>query len=237
MRIMIKSEMDSRILLYPLMRSLFNHGTILVITTNKYLTRLIDGELEGGFRNIRIIVDDDGAVDSIYEEYGIAPGDFDFEILDNVGAVDYDILLVPVSNRISEEFVGDVEPALELPNTSIIHFGKKQKPEKKKPEKKSKETVGAVQEEYDPASKWKRKTEDEIIVEKLSGNGIWSPFPSYQDIEQLESTHVFYTVERTLAQQIYKVLANYINVDERLFTKEVSTSDTSSGHISGTSIG
>lgn len=234
MRIQIKSELDSRPLLYPLIRSLFNHGSILVISSNRCVSRLIDGELEGGFRNVRIIVDETGSADDVYSDYGIAPGDYDFEILDNVGAIEYDLLLVPVSNRISEGFRMNIEPALDLPNTSIIHFGRKSKPEKPSGKRRTtEEPVG----DYDPTAKWRRKTDEEVIIEKLSGNGIWSPFPSFQDIEQLESLHLFYQVERTLVQQLYKVLSAYINVDERYFTKEVTSRDESSGYISGTDIG
>lgn len=237
MRIMIKSELDSRPLLYPLMRSLFNHGSILVITTNKYLTRLIDGELEGGFRNVRIIVDSDGAVDDIRQEYGIAPGDFDFEILDNVGAVDYDLLMVPISNHISDTFRYEIEPLLDLDTTAVIRFGQKSKSSgSKAPSKRSKPTE-EEQANYNPLSKWRRKSEEDIIIEKLSGDGQWATFPTFQDIETLESTYIFYPVERNLAMILHKVLGPYLNIDERFFVKEVTSKDESSGHISGTDIG
>ena len=237
MRIMIKSELDSRPLLYPLIRSLFNHGSILVITTNKYLSRLIDGEVEGGFRNVRIIVDEDGAVDDIREEYGIAPGDFDFEIMDNVGAIDYDLLLIPISNHISESFRYEIEPTLDLDTTSVIRFGTKAKTSAKKaPSRKDKPTE-EEQANYDPRSKWKRKSEEDIIIEKLSGDGQWAPFPTFQDIETLEASYVFYTVDRNLAMILYKILGPYLNIDERFFVKEVTARDENSGHISGTDIG
>ena len=93
MYIAIKSEMDSRVFLYPLMRALKNYGSMLVISSNRQLSRLIeDGEF--GFRNIAVIVDMSGATDDVYNEYGIAAGDYDYIILDNVGAVEYDVCFV-----------------------------------------------------------------------------------------------------------------------------------------------
>lgn len=238
MRIMIKSEMDSRPLLYPLMRCLLNHGSILVITTSRYVARLIDNELEGGFRNIRIIVDEDGAVDDIYDEYGVAVGDYDYEILDNVGAVEYDLLLVPISSRVSDTFRMDIEPVLDLPSTVIMHLGVKPKTESKKSSaSKKKVEVAADDSSYDPTSKWRRKTEEEVIIEKLSGDGQWSPLPSLQDIETLEASRIFYTVDRTLASQIYKALTGYLNIEERIFIKEVTMKDEGSSYISGTNLG
>ena len=56
MEIAIKSEADSRILIYPLIKTLYNYGTVAVYTSNKAVSRLIENELEGGFKNIRIIV-------------------------------------------------------------------------------------------------------------------------------------------------------------------------------------
>lgn len=238
MRIMIKSELDSRTLLYPLMRSLFNHGSILVISSNRLLTRLIDGELEGGFRNVRIIVDSSESADHVYEEYGIAPNDYDFEILDNVGAIDYDLMLVPISNKISEMFTADITPVLDLPTTNVIRFGTKGKQQSKQAPKRK---GGAPTEEeindYNPLSKWAKKSEQDIIIEKLSGDGQWAPFPTFQDIETLESTYIFYPVDRTLALILHKILQPYLNVDERYFVKEVTAKDESSGHISGTDLG
>ena len=77
----IKSEMDSRPLLYPLIRVLNNYGNLCVITSNKQLNRLIEDEDNGGFRNIRVIIEESGGVDSVYQEYGIVPEDFTFLIL------------------------------------------------------------------------------------------------------------------------------------------------------------
>ena len=51
MYIAIKSEMDSRPIIYPLMRCLMNYGSILVITNNKVFNRLIESQESGGFRD------------------------------------------------------------------------------------------------------------------------------------------------------------------------------------------
>lgn len=237
MRILIKSEMDSRPLLYPLMRCLLNHGSIVVITTNKYLTRLIDNELEGGFRNIRIIFDERGAIDETYKDYGIVEGDFDFEIIDNAGATEYDYLLIPISNRVSETFRDDIEPVLDIPTTAVIRFGKKESTPKEKIKKKKGIVVEHEDTAYTPESKWQQRTADEVIVEKLSGTGTWVPFPTFQDVELLEGQHKFYVMDRSIAVELHNILGLALNVEQRYFIKEVMTKDESSGNITGTDVG
>ena len=90
MFICIKSEIDSRPLLYPLMRTLWNYGSILLVTSNRFVNRLIDDAETNNFRNATIVIDTDGATDDIMEDYGYAPTDFDFVILDNMGVTDCD---------------------------------------------------------------------------------------------------------------------------------------------------
>ena len=49
------------------MRALKNYGSMLVISSNRQLSRLIeDGEF--GFRNIAVIVDMSGATDDVYND-------------------------------------------------------------------------------------------------------------------------------------------------------------------------
>ena len=63
MLISIKSEIDSRVLLYPLIKVLKPFGSILVITSNRQLNRLIEDVDTRTCRDITIILDADGTAD------------------------------------------------------------------------------------------------------------------------------------------------------------------------------
>lgn len=143
MFIAIKSEMDSRPLLYPLMRSLFHYGSILILTNNKILRRLIDNPIESGFRNITILIDDSDSADEICENYGVAIGDYDFVILDNLGASEYDVCFIALGSASSPDFEADVELLLsdEKVKSCVLQFGRiaGKKQEKRQEEKLAKE--------------------------------------------------------------------------------------------------
>ena len=124
MTIAIKSEIDSRVVVYPLIKCLYNYGTIAVFTTNMFMARLIENELEGGFKNIVIGIAPDGDLESLKENDGYFDGKYDFLILDNIGAVDYDILIAAVTNRITEQYIDDLTYVIEDDKTRIMKFGK-----------------------------------------------------------------------------------------------------------------
>ena len=106
MNISIRSEADSRILVYPLIRALYNYGTICVITNNVYMKRLIDVDtMEGGFRNVRVIVQPDGDLEDALEQEEMFKDKYSFVIYDNMGATDYDIECIIITSRVSESYL------------------------------------------------------------------------------------------------------------------------------------
>lgn len=130
--ISIKSEIDSRVILYPLMRCIKPLGNCLVITSNKQVTRLVDGDYEGDFRNFHVMVDVDGGTDELLKDASISPEDYTYVIYDNVGVVEQDVLIIPIGPIVSEIFESDMMYLGEDKNTHIIRFGK---PIKSKPVK------------------------------------------------------------------------------------------------------
>ena len=58
MVIAIKSEMDSRVVLYPLMKACSIYGSVLVMTSNRYVRRVIDDQEYSTFKNIAVLVDE-----------------------------------------------------------------------------------------------------------------------------------------------------------------------------------
>lgn len=232
MYIAIKSEMDSRVVLYPLMRALRSYGSILVISNNKYVRRLIDDEEFATFRNISIIVDELGAADDVYEEFGIAPGDYDFIIIDNMGAVDYDTCFILRGSKCSEDFEEDIErikASDDVNKVAIAKFGRQVKPKK---EVKVKETVEVMDSsEYDPAEKFKKMSSSidkkKIVILKE----FQCRFPTFEQIEELESNHVFYNVDPGMINMFFTMLQSELHVNEVQFRKEVSKKDEGGGVI------
>ena len=240
MYIAIKSEMDSRVFLYPLMRALKNYGSMLVISSNRQLSRLIeDGEF--GFRNIAVIVDMSGATD-VYNEYGIAAGDYDYIILDNVGAVEYDVCFVLCGAKSSISFDEEIQILKEAgdTNVAIIQFGKASSDKKEKQESPKQEQYTTNQgkarhkkeenlSNYDPASKFQNMAED--FSKKHILKTYKAIFPKFQDIETLEAEHRFFEIDRNLVDVIYDMLKETLAVDKNQFQKEVRKKDESSGYI------
>jgi len=224
MYISIRSEMDSRVFLYPLMRALYNYGSMLVLSNNKTLNRLIEDTVDSGFRGITVIVDDSESADEICGAYDIRQGDYDFVILDNLGASDYDVCFILVGAKVSPEFDEEIELLLEdTSNTScVLQFGKSNAPVKKaqapKEEKK----------ERRPEDKFNEMAGD-VKVERPKPVNV--PFPNFQDIEILEAEHRFSEVNQAIAGAIYSTLESTLAVDRSRFMKEVRRRDESSGYL------
>jgi len=228
----IKSEMDSRPLLYPLIRVLNNYGNLCVISSNKQLNRLIEDEDNGGFRNIRVIIEESGGVDSVYQEYGIVPEDFTFLILDNMGAMEYDVLVVPVGEVISEDFQEEVDLLKTDVNVRFIQFSKATKKERPKKEdngkarrrKRGEELPEEDIEDDDPAEKFKvyQDVDEEFNVsERFYG----CKFIDYQAIEDMESKYILPKPGNELANAFYDIFKDKFAVDKRTFDKEVKRDD------------
>ena len=238
MEIAIKSEADSRILIYPLIKTLYNYGTVAVYTSNKAVSRLIENELEGGFKNVRIIVSPESDLEGTKAADEYYTGKYDFMIFDNIGAVDYDMLIMILTNRLSEPYVQDLLYICADPKTHILKFGnpaptpkgeKKSKPSKKK---------GQVEEEQDEGSdfnKWRVvKTDEEILQDILNDKQAkWIKFPTMEAIELMEGRQYMMVPDDGMIKEFYKLFGEKLSVDIRQFTKGARVKDESSSDVSG----
>lgn len=233
MLVAIKSEMDSRPLLYPLIRVLNNYGSLCIISSNKQLNRLIEDEDNGGFRNIRVIVEESGAVDSVYYDYGITGDDYTFIVLDNMGVMEYDVLVVPVGDTISEDFQEEIDLLKTDVNVRFIQFGKaakkssdRSKKEERKPSrrKRGEELPEEDFEDDDPVEKFKVHTdidEEFNVSERFYG----CKFITYNEIEDMESKYILPKPGTELANAFYDIFKDKFAVDKRTYDKEVRRDD------------
>lgn len=252
MHIAIKSEMDSRPLLYPLMRALRSFGSILVLSNNTLLRRLIEEQDTFSFRNITVLVDNSDSADEICENYGISSTDYDFIIVDNLGSSECDVCFIAVGASMSEEFDAEMQLLMEdehLP-VYVLQFGKAavKQPEKETPEErkerlerekqerlerknaaKKPKKSGEVPEGYDPAGKFRVTPEDKSI-RKQKATVI--PFPNFQEIETVEAEHKFAEITPALANVFFTAFESELAINKLQFDKEVRKKDESSGYVS-----
>lgn len=246
--ISIKSEIDSRVILYPLMRCLKPLGNILIVTSNRNVSRLIDNEIDGDFRNFHIVVDTYGGVDELLRDIGISPREYTYVVYDNVGVVSQDKLIIPIGPIISEEFETEMMYLGEDKDTHILRFGRPVKKKEPKPDrsvKKTPEERKAEREAARAASEAKRgsknkrhMTDDEIeeaarkkfqpkkedITVKLKKLPNLN-FPSFEDIELFESDKRFFNVDKNFVKFFYTVFQDYIGVKEPNYMREVTRRD------------
>ncbi len=238
MLISIKSEIDSRVLLYPLIKVLKPFGSILVITSNRQLNRLIEDVDTRTCRDITIILDVDGTADDTYVEYGVNQKDYDFVILDNMAAIDYDVLLVPLGGLSTPDFDDDLQLLInsdEASRVKLIQFGKSLsksnggKEEAKKSNSRETKTIDAsLDGNYDPAEKFRVKQE----VKKVEGIKTYKcKFPCYDDIEAVESEHRFYVPDEGLCSTLYDIFKQQLQVNSNDFRKVAQRKDEYSGYI------
>lgn len=229
--ISIKSEIDSRVLLYPLMRCLKPLGNILVVTSNRQVSRLIDGDFEGDFRNFHIMVDFEGATDELLEEAGISPNEYTYVLYDNVGIVEQDKLIIPIGPVVSESFESEMMYLGEDKNTHILRFGTpiKSKAKKSKEEiqqereaKKAKSELTEEEMEMEVKKKFQPKKVDVSAKLKKLPN---LTFPKFEDIEMFESNKQFFDIDRNLIKFFYAVFQDYIGIKEPNFVREVTRKD------------
>lgn len=258
MEIAIRSECDSRALLYPLIKTLNIYGTIAVYSSNKYLTRLIDNDMEGGFRNIRIAVNTESDLDALRSDDEYFKDKYDFVIYDNVGATDYDILLCMVTGRLSESYVGDLVYAIPDSKTHILKFGnpapalKVEKAKKKPNKKEDTDNSEPTESTYEPDknvtetdtegdfsyNKWDiKKTDEELLQDALSEKSIpWIKFPTFDEIELMESRRILPTPNDTLIKELYRLFGTALSVDELQFKKGAKLKDEGSSIIGGSDV-
>lgn len=260
MLIAIRSEVDSRILLYPLMRTLWNYGSILVITSNEQLFRLIDDRELNGFRNSTIIVEPDGAIDEITVNYGIAREDYDFIIMDNTAFTEYDLLFLLLGTKSSESFAEDVELLTvddeDHQRVFLLQYGMEKKDSKytkgskdtkgstrDKINRKDRESREAIKDDnaqneiiedlYDPADKFRDKIEAAKTMEsRLNKYNV--SFPTFQEIEMVEAEHKFYNVHSSLIKVLYDAFGSELGIDLIQFRKELRKKDEGRSYIKST---
>lgn len=238
MEIAIKSETDSRVFVYPLIKALYNYGTIAIYTSNRNMMRLIENDLEGGFKNVRIVVSPESDLNGTKEADGYYAGKYDFTIFDNIGAIDYDMLITLVTNRLSESFMQDLLYVIADPKTHVIKYGspapmsKSDKPSKAKPNSKDES------DDDRDFNKWKiEKTDEDILRETLQDRQTrWCKFPTWEAVENMESRHIMMTPDDTVIKEIYRLFGDKLSIDERQFTKGARLKDESSSNISGTDV-
>lgn len=241
MIIAIKSEIDSRVMLYPLMHALDLYGKILVVTENKYVRRLIDDQEFSTYRNTTIIIDETGATDTAFETYGVDKSEYDFIILDNMGVTEYDRCIWLFGSKQSEHFMEDkeyLEKYEDVNNITFVQFGKvakltgmKETDGKKlnKPASKKKDS-SEVPDGYDPAEKFK----DKVVTEKLKSVAVHNlDFPTFEDIEKVEGTKQFYNLSEKMIECIYSIVKPYVNVAANDFRKGVKQSESGNSKQSG----
>lgn len=228
--ISIKSEIDSRVILYPLMRCLLPLGNILVITSNKQVQRLIDMELEGYFRNFHIVVDTEGSTDDIVSQFEIDIDSYTYVIYDNVGVVEQDKLIIAIGPIISESFEEELNYLGEDKNTHILRFGKPiiKKGVKKSESKKIKKDLSDEEVDELSSNKFKIKKEDITVKLKKLPN---LKFPTFENIELFESDKKFYQIDTNFIKFFYAIFQNYIGIKEPFFIKEVTKRDENSSSI------
>lgn len=85
---------DKRSILYALIKLLQNFGDAAVVTQNRQLQRLLDGNSSGYFNNTYIAISDAKA-DEVLREKGFSDGDFDHVIYDSINVLPavYDICI------------------------------------------------------------------------------------------------------------------------------------------------
>lgn len=239
MEIAVKSECDSRVLLYPLIKVLYNYGTVAVYSSNKYLTRLIENEMEGGFRNVRIIVNTEADLESVKESDEYFKDKYDYIIYDNMGAIDYDMLICLVTNRLSESYVNDLVYIASDPKTTMIKFGTPAPVVKAaKPEKPAKGVQVDETEDNRDFNKWTvEKSDEESLTELLESRELkWCKFPTFDAIELMESRYQMIVPDDTLIRELYRLFGTVLAVDERQFTKGARLRDEGSSLIGGADV-
>lgn len=232
MNICIKSEIDSRVVLYPLLQALRNYGSIAVLSSNKQVRRLIEDEELSVCRDITIIVDEKAGRDEMYEDNNFQEDKYDFIILDNIGSVDYDIMLIPLGAMSSEGFDEDVQLMIESEDSTkiyILQFGKSLKKAPKKESKPQKGNVIVSDDDYDPAQKFRDKQVDNSPIVK--GQLFNLSYPTFESIEQMEGEHRFPSLDDSACKAFFTIFKDLIQSDSNNFRKVAQKKDEYSGYI------
>lgn len=235
MYIAIRSEVDSRVLVYPLIKSLWEYGSVLLVSSNKQIRRLVEDEDTMTMRNITILVDEVASADEILGGYGIKNEDYDFVILDNVGAVDYDVYFIPLGALHSPEFDETVNMMLtseEADKVYLFQFGK----QVKKPVTKEKKPARGKTATAREAESFEGYEAPEVDNERQPkrkdiGKPANCKFPTYENMEMVEAEHKFYNPDEGMVAAFYQIFKDRLAVDSNQFRKEATKKDEYSGYI------
>lgn len=245
MVIAIKSEMDSRVVLYPLMKACNTFGSVIVLSSNRYVKRMIDDQEYSTFKNIAILVDETGATDEICEAYDIVLDEYDYVIMDNIGVTEYDKLLVLFGQKSSDSFEEDIQLYKSQDNNENIFFlqyggkgkaaTKERAPKEDKAERRLKKSNkdNGIPDDYDPEQKFK----DMVIEEKKKKIKEFDvSLPKFEMIEKLEGLGQFEAVDEKLSAIFYELFGGELNIQYNLFRKEIrQTNESGSSNKSGRS--
>lgn len=238
--IAIKSEIDSRSILYPMMRCLRPLGNILVITSNKQVARLIDGDFDGHFRNFHILVDTDGGTDETLANAGVNVDEYSYVVYDNVGVVEQDKLIIPIGPIVSEAFEAEMMYLGEDRNTHILRYGraiKKATPPKTKEQKQAEAEARKAgkpemsDDEISEAARKKFQPKKEDITAKLRKLPNLQ-FPKLEDFELFESNKQFFDIDRNFIKFFFTIFQTNIGIKEPNFVREVTRKDARSSDFS-----
>ena len=241
MEIAIRSEVDSRSFIYPMLTCLKRFGSVCIFTDNPLYNRLVDEDSEvPGFANIEVYPlypNFNGDLDAAIEESEYEPGKWDWVIWDNVGRTEVDVQLALFTNKVSDRLVQDMMYVIDEEGVRIIKLGTPFKSNSKAVKGHTKNNSNSTEEAGD-VNKWNTtKTDEEIFQEKLNGSSAkWIPFPIVDEIEAFEGRHKFITPNAKFIDEFYDIIKDVIGIDKRLFMKGVKV-DEDSVYISGIDVG
>lgn len=221
MQIAIHSEMDSRILLYPLIQCLYHYGSIGVFSNNPYVRRMTDGEYTNTVNNVTLFYDQEATSDEMREYNGVSSDDYDFLIYDNCGESGADLYLIPTYGEMSSKFEASIDAIREDPNVIVIQYGR--------PALSTKSSLGLATKKaavdpligFDPAKKFNEKRDSKEKQHERQKSAVCVPMPSFDMVEKFEGMHVFPEPNTKLISILYPALKATINVDKRNFEKAV----------------
>lgn len=231
MKIAILSEIDSRIVLYPLLKCLQQYGSIRVYSSNVAIQKFAEN-CNNVFENIEIYADASADLETLLEETYWHEEDQTFTIFDNIGATEYDAGLVVVSAAQSPDYISDVLYTIANDNTTILKMGKPYS-EKSKAKTATRDLKKLAEDDDPDYNKWAvEESDQEILDRKLrDANSRWIPMITLEDILRLETMYKFFKPNSEFAKVIYPIVKKVSNVDERDYLKGVERINESSNNI------
>jgi len=219
MIISIVSEMDTRTVLYSLMQVIHRYGRVCVISTNKYLSRLIDGTFEDDFCGIHIII---AKTEEDISNFDF--GAYDYVIVDGVVIKNADKIIAVVGHKVSLNFGYELEALVDHEDFNLLKCGDRPKAVTTK---KNSKTTNSSDDNDNHENDWAK---DVSAQEKLSElfsvkKSEWIPFMSSADFEMLEGEHKWSTINKTMYSRIYDIIGANLGIDKYTYMKGGSIKD------------